>query len=338
MLDESKTWIAYDPYPLAMELHQLRYLRAVLRSGSVTAAAATEHVAQPSISKQIRVLERELGVPLFHRVGRRMVPTDAALHLADCADRVLDDIAATAAALAGPESEVGGSIRVCATETLVDFLIPAALSRLLRELPAASVRVEMLGAADVVARVVADEMDFGLLPLPLVDSRVEVQHLLSEDILAVLPRNHRWAGRDRIDLSALIREPDLLLSMPGMGLRAQVDAAAQVLGVVVRGPIEIRSLQALLTLVAAGTGVTLAPSMSLKGRPDVCTLPIEPPLRREIVWIRRRGRHISAAGTRLIRLLHHAHGEADDESGANVTGKLRSDLAAVQLHDLAADM
>jgi DNA-binding transcriptional LysR family regulator len=286
-----------------MELHQLRYLRAVLRTGSVTAAAAFEHVAQPSISKQIHLLERELGVPLFHRVGRRVVPTDAALQLADCADRVLDDIATTAAVLAGPDSAVGGSVRVCATETLVNFLLPAALSRLRQQMPAASVRVEMFHTADVVARVVADEMDFGLLPLPLVDSRVTIQPLLAEDILAVLPLHHRWAGLAKVDLAALIAEPDLLLSMPGMGLRAQLDTAAQSLGVVVHGPIEIRSQQALLTLVAAGSGVALAPAMSVAGRQDVLGLPIEPPMRREIVWIRRRGRHLSTVGLRLIQLL-----------------------------------
>jgi LysR family cyn operon transcriptional activator len=286
-----------------MELHQLRYLRAVLRAGGVTAAAALEHVAQPSVSKQLRLLERELGVPLFHRVGRRVVATEAALQLADCAERVLDDIAATAAALAGPESKLGGSVRVCATETLVNFLLPAALSRLRRELPTASVRVEMLGTAEVVARVLADEVDLGLLPLPLVDSRLEVQHLLSEDILAVLPLEHRWAARQRIDLALLLGAPDLLLSMPGMGLRAQLDAAAQARGIQVHGPIEIRSQQALLTLVAAGSGVSLAPAMSLSGRLDVCALPLEPALRREIVWIRRRGRHISAAGRRLIGFL-----------------------------------
>jgi DNA-binding transcriptional LysR family regulator len=276
-----------------MELHQLRYLRAVLRAGSVTAAAALEHVAQPSISKQLHLLERELGVPLFHRVGRSV----------GGADRVLDDIAATAAALAGPESKAGGSVRICATETLVNFLLPAALSRLRHDLPSASVRVEMLGTAEVVARVLADEVDFGLLPLPLADSRVEVQHLLSEDILAVLPLGHRWANLARIELAALLGEPDLLLSMPGMGLRAQLDAAARQLGIQVRGPIEIRSQQALLTLVAAGSGVTLAPAMSLAGRPDVCAIAIQPALQREIVWIRRRGRHISAAGRRLIGLL-----------------------------------
>src|SRR5579884_2677616 len=166
-----------------MELHHLRYLRAVIRTGSITAAAAAEHVAQPSISKQIRLLERELGVPLFHRVGRRVVATDAGLQLADYADRVMDTLAAAAAALAGPESTGAGSVRLCATETLVNFLLPAALSRLRRELPGTSIRVEMLGAAGVVASVLADEVDFGLLPLPLADSRLEIHPLLTEDIL-----------------------------------------------------------------------------------------------------------------------------------------------------------
>ena len=87
-----------------------------------------EHVAQPSISKQLRLLERELGTPLFHRVGRRVVPTEAALKLADCADRVFDDLAATASLIADPGSAVGGTLRLCATETLTDHLLPAALS------------------------------------------------------------------------------------------------------------------------------------------------------------------------------------------------------------------
>ncbi|MCA9851996.1 MAG: LysR family transcriptional regulator, partial [Dehalococcoidia bacterium] len=83
-----------------MELHQLRYLRAIVRNGSVTAAAEAEHVSQPSVSRQVGLLERELGVPLLHRVGRGVVPTEAALQLADLADRLFDDLAATTSAIA----------------------------------------------------------------------------------------------------------------------------------------------------------------------------------------------------------------------------------------------
>lgn len=90
-----------------MELHHLRYLRSVVRTGSVTAAAEAEFVAQPSVSKQLRLLERELGVPLFHRVGRKVVPTDAAFALASLADRVFDDIASTLGDIAGTDSAYG---------------------------------------------------------------------------------------------------------------------------------------------------------------------------------------------------------------------------------------
>jgi len=89
-----------------MELHQLRYLRAVVRSGSVTVAAEAEFVSQPSVSKQLRLLEKEFGTPLFHRVGRRLIATEAALVLADCADRVFDDLAATVSSVSGPDSVV----------------------------------------------------------------------------------------------------------------------------------------------------------------------------------------------------------------------------------------
>lgn len=286
-----------------MELHQLRYLRAVLRSGGVTAAAAREHVTQPSISKSIRLLEQELGVPLFHRVGRRVMPTDAALQLVDCAERVLDDIAATAASLAGPQSVVGGSVRICATETLVNFLLPKALVQLRREMPDAAIHVEMLGTADVVASVAADEVDFGLAPRPPADSRLDVEPLFMEDILVAVPKGHAWGRRHCIDLAGVLQQPDLLLSMPGMGLRAQLESAAHALGVDLRSGVELRSEQALLALVAAGGGMTLAPRMSVQGRKDVRAIALEPALQREIVWLRRRGRHISAAGRRLLQVL-----------------------------------
>jgi DNA-binding transcriptional LysR family regulator len=286
-----------------MELHQLRYLRAVVRTGSITAAAASEHVAQPSISKQIQTLERELSTPLFHRVGRRVLPTEAALALADCADRVLDDLKATAAAIADPSSALGGNIRICATETIVNHLLPAAINSLRRQVRDASVHVEMRGTADVIATVLADEVDLGLLPLPVADARLQVKSLFAEDVLAVVPRGHRWGARPHVALADVLKEPDLVLSFSGMGLRSQVDAAAQAIGIQVASRVEIRSQQALLSIVAAGAGVTFAPRMSLLGRSDLVALPTRPRLRREIGWIRRRGRYISPVGTRLLGLL-----------------------------------
>ena len=284
-----------------MELHQLRYLRAVVRVGSVTQAAEAEHVAQPSVSKQLRLLERELGVPLFHRVGRRVVPTESAHALADCADRVFDDIASTVAGLSGGEGS--GNLRICATETVSDNLLPAALTVLRARYPDARLRVEMLGTDDGIARVLADEVDFALVVLPLADSRLEVHQLLEEEVLLAVPRGHALADLAAAPIGRALVDPGLLLSMPGHGLRAMVDEHAATLGLPLNARIELRSQQALLAMVAAGGGIAFAPAMSLRAAGDVVALPLEPRQWRQIGWARRKGRHIPPIGLQLLDLL-----------------------------------
>lgn len=286
-----------------MELHHLRYLRAVVRTGSVTAAAEAEYVAQPSVSKQLRALERELGVPLFHRVGRKVLPTDAAVALADCADRVFDEIAATLAAVSGPDSALGGSLRMCATETVTDNLLPPALAELRLRYPRCHILVEMLGTDDAIERILADEFDLAIVVLPLFDSRLEVQPLLTEEILLAVGRDHRWAREGRVALRDALAEPNLLLSMPGLGLRAMVDEAARDAGIELQTTFEIRSQQAILALVASGGGIALSPRMSVEGRDDVVALELDPPLQREVGWIRRKGRHLPRIAEELLDLL-----------------------------------
>ncbi len=132
-----------------MDLRQIQLVRAVVRAGSVTRAAEQELIAQPAVSKRIRSLEGELGIALFHRVGRRVVPTEAGLALADCADRVDEDLAATLAAIAGPGADEGRRLALCATETLADHLLPPALALLRERWPRARVAVEMTSSRNV---------------------------------------------------------------------------------------------------------------------------------------------------------------------------------------------
>jgi DNA-binding transcriptional LysR family regulator len=291
-----------------LELHQLRYLRAVVRSGSVTRAAAMEHLAQPSVSRQLKLLERELGVPLFHRVGRGVVPTDAALELADLADRVLDDLAATTTAITSRDEQAPAALRLCATETVADHLLPAALAQVLPRFPNVSASIEMLGTIDAVQRVLGDESDLAIVVLPIADSRVVSEQLFAEDVYLLLPGHDPAASRSPLPLrEALLRE-DLLLSMRGLGLRAQVDEAAAAAGLSVRSRVEMRSQRALLALVARGGGAAFVPATSLAAAPpDVVALAMEPRLRREIGWIRRRGRHLPAAVFALLDAVVAAH-------------------------------
>lgn len=286
-----------------MELHQLRYLRAVVRSGSVTTAAEAELVSQPSVSKQLRLLEQELGVSLFHRVGRRVIPTEAGLALANCADRVFDDMAATVSAVSGPESISGGTLRMCATETVVDNLLPAALTKLRLKYPRSHVRVEMLGTGDAVSQVLNNEVDLAIVALPLADTRLEVEVLFEEDVLLAVPREHPWSRKAFVTMHEALGAPDLLLSMPGHGLRALVNEASQNLGIRPAQGLELRSQAALLAMVSEGGGIAFAPRMTIAKRTDLIALQLLPGLTRQVGWTKRRGRHLPAIGVELLELL-----------------------------------
>ena len=287
-----------------MELHQLDYVRAVVREGSVTRAAEALHVAQPSVSKQVRLLEGELGVALFHRVGRRVLPTEAGLLLAECAERVFDDLTTTANTLAQFATAARGTLRLCATETVTDNLLPAALAELRRLRPGVRVTVEMIGTDDAIERVLADEVDLAIVALPIADSRLDIHPLFAEEILLAVPPDHIWAGRASVPLAEALAEPSLLLSMPGHGLRAQLEREAQALGIRLESRLELRSQRALLKLAAQGAGVVFIPRISIADEPHLLpTLSLDPRLERQVGWLVRRGRRLPPVAMLLIDLL-----------------------------------
>jgi len=192
---------------------------------------------------------------------------------------------------------------MCATETVTDNLLPPALAELRRRHPRCHIRVEMLGTEDAIERLLDDEFDLALVVLPVVDSRLEVELLLGEDVLLAVPPGHPWAGLAVVAMSEVLSETDLLLSMPGLGLRSMVDEAARATGATLDTNFELRSQQAILALVASGGGIAFAPRMSLEKRTDVVSVATDPGLRREIGWVRRRGRHVPGIARELLDLL-----------------------------------
>jgi LysR family hydrogen peroxide-inducible transcriptional activator len=286
-----------------MELRQLAYLRAVVRTGSVTGAAEAVSVSQPSVSKQIKLLEREVGVTLLHRAGRRVAPTEAGALLAACAERVFDDLAATVDVLAQLATPIRGSLRLCATETVTDHLLPPALAELRRGRPGIQITVEMLGTDNAVEQVLGGAVDLAFVVLPLADSRLEIHPLLEEEILLAVPAGHRWAGQADVPLDDALSQGDLLLSMPGHGLRAQLEAEAQARGITLASNLNLRSQQALLHMVACGAGITFVPAMAAAPGEAMAILPLRPRITRRIGWVVRRGRQLSPLGTLLLDLL-----------------------------------
>jgi DNA-binding transcriptional LysR family regulator len=161
----------------------------------------------------------------------------------------------------------------------------------------------MLGTDDAVAQVLANEVDLAIVALPLADTRLEVKVLFEEDVLLAVPPNHPWSNRAFVTMHEVLKAPDLLLSMPGHGLRALVDEASQRLAIRPVQGLELRSQAALLAMVSEGGGIAFAPRMTLSGREDIVPLQLLPGLTRQVGWTRRQGRHLPAIGAELLRLL-----------------------------------
>src|SRR6266404_1872914 len=138
-----------------MELHQLRYFVAVAECGNVSRAADRCHIAQPSLSQQLRKLEENLGVKLFDRLGRGIAITDAGRALLPRARRVLAEVRETEANLKREADGCQGTLVVGAIPTMAPYLLPAALDRLRAAHPECQVNVRE-GLTETLVEALAD--------------------------------------------------------------------------------------------------------------------------------------------------------------------------------------
>jgi DNA-binding transcriptional LysR family regulator len=220
-------------------------------------------VAQPALSRTMAELEEDLRVRLFARQGRRMVPTDAALMVAQDARRLLgelDDLVARARGLAGG---VEGRLRL-GTSPSATFhpLVPGLIRALGQERP--KVRIELVerSTAALLDAVAQREVDAAFVrPSGALPDKLRSLVLAREPLVAVLAQDHPLAGRKRIAFTALLDQP-LLLPSPGLGssLSALVDRLAAAEGRALHVAAHAGHAASLVHLAAAGLGVALVPA------------------------------------------------------------------------------
>lgn len=236
-----------------MELRHLRYFVAVSDAGSITRAAGMVRVAQPSLSRQLRQLEDEVGESLFDRSGRRVRLTAAgevflplARDLVGRADRAL--------ALMHDLSAPGQvTLRMAAPETTVADVIAPFLATLPQTAPMVDVREAL--PANVHVQVIAGGADLGVSSVPP-PRELASRLLVHFPIWAYVRAEHRWATRRTITIRELAREPLLLLGS-GHGSRRQLDAAMSDAGVSYGVAAETNVPEVAQALAAAGRGVAV---------------------------------------------------------------------------------
>ena len=266
-----------------MELRQLETFRAVARELSFSRAAAGLGYVQSSVSSQVAALERELGVPLFDRLGRRIALTEAGRVMLDYSERLLDLAreAGEAVADAGAGSgEITGSLSISAPETLLTYRLPALLTVFHERYP--KVRVSLKPTA--IGRLVGSTLraleegrvDIAfVLDVPMVSVEgLSAELLMEEDVSVVAPPAHALANSVLSDPSDLTGETVLLPEAPqsGCAYRGGFEQQLSEGGVVPRETLEFQSIEAIKRCVSAGMGVTVLPTVAVEAELAAGTL------------------------------------------------------------------
>ena len=287
-----------------MELHQLRYFIAVAETENFTRAAERSFVAQPSLSQQIMKLEGELGHKLFHRLGRKAVLTEAGVVFLERARRILFEVDDAAKELRD-DPALERTITIGAIPTLAPFLLPQLLDRAKTAFPFLVVHTLEAFRADLVASVLAGELDFALTSLPVEDHRLSVEPLFTEPLLLVVGRSHRLALQETVTASDLSPETFVLLGNSS-SLTAQIQRFCGDHDFQPKIGYRCAQISTVKSLVGLGFGISILPQVARHGE-DRRTLVYRElsgraPLR-EVAVIRHLQRYQSRGAEQFLRLV-----------------------------------
>ena len=246
-----------------MDLRQLRTFSCVAELGSLSKASDTLRVAQPALSRQIKLLEHELRAELFTRNGRGMVLTDAGrLLLARTAGivRQIDQVRDEIQSAGGPPS---GRVVLGLVPT-VSCVISARLARrTVDKYPGISLCIVESYSGHLMEWLHRGEMDLALIYGPSSDLHLTVQSLGRDTIVAVGPRGSGLAQKKQVDIGWLLRQR-LVLPSHSHGLRALIEHAAAKKKLKLDVKLEADSFRVLTSLVEEGLGYTLLPPSSVR--------------------------------------------------------------------------
>src|SRR5688572_30314046 len=173
-----------------MEMHQLRYVVAVARTGNFSRAAEQCHVAQPSLSQQIQKLEDELGERLFDRMKREAKLTSPGEAFLRRAVRILEEVDAARREATDAKQVPRGVLTVGVLPTIAPYLLPALVARFTQKFPNVEIVVQEDTTARLLKLALAYEIDFALASQPIQDPRLELRELFAEELLLALPPGH----------------------------------------------------------------------------------------------------------------------------------------------------
>jgi len=233
------------------DLGALELLLAVARLGSLGGAARELGITQPAASSRIRSMERQLGVALVDRSPRGSTLTDAGALVTDWARRVVEAAAAFDAGAQALRHRRDSRLRVAASMTIAEYLLPGWLLALRSQRPDTAVSLLAGNSTTVAERLLSDEADLGFVEGLSVPAGLDSTVIAHDHLIVVTAPTHPWARRRRPVPAAELASTPLILREKGSGTRQVLDAA---LGGLARPLIELSSTTAVKASAVSGAG------------------------------------------------------------------------------------
>jgi DNA-binding transcriptional LysR family regulator len=274
-----------------MELRHLRYVVAVAESLSFREASRKLHVSQPSLSVQVKQLEDEVGIRLFHRSKRHVEITRGGEVFLITAREVLSMLERGSSAARQAQQGEAGTIRIGFVPTASFSILPRLLEEIKKQLPLVEVELKERPEATQIRELQSGALDIGIAHLAELSDRVESMLLLRERLILALPKHHRAARKKAVNFDdvrgdlLLIPRKDLFPTIHQMIVRTFVAG-----GVTPNRTQAIEHVQTAIALAAANAGFAFVPESADKfGHGEVIFRPLDavvPNLETVALWLR----------------------------------------------------
>jgi DNA-binding transcriptional LysR family regulator len=245
-----------------LENFRLKVFRTVAEEMSFRKAAEVLHLSQPAVSQQIRALEEEAGARLFDRAGgeghgSQIALTEAGRVLLIYARKAAATMLEAEQALAALSGSVGGELRLGASTTVAQYVLPRILGAFLRQHPEVELSVTSGNTERIVEAVVEEKVALGIIEGPAMRREVKTEKMIEDEMVLIASPGHAWARTNAIELSELLKVP-ILLRERGSGSRRVVERALKRAGLPLKSlrvAMELDSTEAIISGVEAELGV-----------------------------------------------------------------------------------
>ncbi len=245
-----------------MNLRDLKYICAIADMRHFGKAAEACFVSQPTLSGQIKKLEEHLGVKIFERTNRQVVPTDTGKDIITHARRILHEVEHIEDLAESAHDPFKGKLRLGAFPTLASYIFPSLVGRIKSAMPDLHLVLIEEKTAILLEKLRSGQIDAALLAMPVEAPHLESTELFTDQFMLATSLDHPLASRSTVKQSAL-SEHRLLLLEEGHCLRDQALEVCNRNGIYEEQDFRATSLETLRQMVKAGSGITFMPKIAI---------------------------------------------------------------------------